>query len=718
MLPLLPMQLRRCRPLTRRVGPFSTTTAVVERLRAEGVAVIAGNDENSLRELKRRSRDFFWYSPILKKSLEDKVADCVAVAKTEACVVKTMRVATATGTPVVVRGAGSGNYGQAVPLRGGVVLDVSQLTGIVSIEKGACRAWAGTKLGDLEDAVRKEGWELRQHPSTRRMATIGGFAAGGSTGHGGVKWGQLHEIGAILGLRVVLPNGDILEVRGHTDIAPFVHAYGTTGVATQVEVPLSRAQPWRGRLYRFQNLQDATEFAWNVARAPALDTRGVSVFQAPLSDKYLDVGEGDVVLIECAENAVEGIDYYAQSATSLEDYLYERPIYENGWNHTTLHALKKNKQTTYLQALSNLSLVAETERHFPPTKLLQHLECVNSPDGIVLASLALLFPDSPQDLESMLEWHRRRMPLFDPHTYDLEDGGMKDTSRIREFKATHDTRGVMNPGKLRETSSSLGTTPRRYWAELSTEDAKRVSSATVAVLPIGAVEAHGPHLPLGTDATHNESLLSRALELLPADCEVLALPPMPVGVSSEHTAFAGTLTWSPETALRAWFEIAASVRRSGVRKLVVYNSHGGNHPLAEVLARKVRLELDMLCVLAMDVACCPDDLFSSDELRHGIHGGALETSLMLWLAPSSVRKDKIDDWPSTNKHRFPPWHAPGFQVKSGWLAHDLNPNGVVGASLSESTRSKGAAIADANVARLVELLVATHKADLPALRKK
>lgn len=695
---------------------FST---LVDELRAEGLSAIAADEgDNERREVKRRSRDYFWYSPILKPELDTKMADVVVTAKSEEDVQKLMRISTKRQVPLVTRGAGTGNYGQAVPFQKGIVLDVSQLSGIVSLDAhGTCRAWAGTKLSEIEDAARQIGWELRQHPSTRRNATIGGYIAGGSTGHGALRFGGLAEVGAILGIRLVLPNGDIVELNGHAEIGPAVHAYGTTGCITQVEMPLAPAQPWRRRIFHFNDCVSAAHFARQVAIAPALDVRGISVFQDPIASKYLEIGEGDVVLMECAQSAVDGIDYLCTKGQG-RDYDKERPIYENGWNHTTLHALKKNKQVTYLQALmSNVDLVAAVQHHFPPTKLLQHLECVDSGN---FASLALLFPENVDELREMLRWHERRMPVFDPHTPILEDGGMKDTSAIVDFKTKHDPLGLLNPGKLRDSSSTAAAPPpatsikSRYWADWTTQQvAEEDLSGAVAVLPLGAIEAHGPHLPLGTDAMHNEALLAKALDLLPAECTVLALPPLAVGVSSEHKAFAGTLSLTPETALQAWFELAACVKRAGIRKIVLYNSHGGNHPLAEVLARKVRLELDVLCVLAMNLCHCPDDLFPTDELKYGIHGGAVETSIMLSLRPDLVHLDHARDFESSALEW--PWHAPGFNPKSGWLSQDLNPAGVVGNAKSHSDASKGAELAQLNSRALADLLLKVYDIDADSL---
>ena len=195
----------------------------VDELRLGGLQVVAAADEDpdAAREVALKSRDFFWYSPILKETLRGRRGDAVVVARDEADVIAVAGCAARRGVPLVARGAGTGNYGQAVPLRGGIVLDLSKLSGVVHFDatEGVVRAGAGANLGELEDLVRVSGWELRQHPSTRRTATLGGFIAGGSTGVGALLHGGLAEDGAImarLGLSHGWPGAGNTDTRNQT----------------------------------------------------------------------------------------------------------------------------------------------------------------------------------------------------------------------------------------------------------------------------------------------------------------------------------------------------------------------------------------------------------------------------------------------------------------------------------------------------------------------
>ena len=217
---------------------------------------------------------------------------------------------------------------------------------------------------------------------------------------------------------------------------------------------------------------------------------------------------------------------------------------------------------------------------------------------------------------------------------------------------------------------------------------------------------------------HNAALLARALELVRPDVRVLALPPLDIGVSCEHEGFAGTVGIAPETAASQWEEIGACVARAGIRKLILYNSHGGNHALAEVVARRLRLRHRMIAALALNLAMdddgCAGSLFPADELRFGIHGGSLETSVMMHLRPELVDASKAAHFASSaaqmGANKTLQRHALGFGVKTGWASQDLNPHGVVVGDASDATDSKGAKLVESSargLARLIEEMHAT-----------
>ncbi|MFQ6549468.1 creatininase family protein [Aestuariibius sp. 2305UL40-4] len=232
----------------------------------------------------------------------------------------------------------------------------------------------------------------------------------------------------------------------------------------------------------------------------------------------------------------------------------------------------------------------------------------------------------------------------------------------------------------------------RDWADLTADDFRDVDPMrTVAVLPTAAIEQHGPHLPVGTDTLIALGMLEKVRELCPDALDLRVLPVQAVGKSNEHLWAAGTLTFTAETALKAWMEIGRSVHRAGVRKIVLVNSHGGNLDLVSILSRELRVELGMLAVKCQWMGFgVPEGLYSERELTFGIHGGDRETSLMLAFRPETVRMETAEDFGSTAEDAAIPPIGP---VSYGWIATDLGPSGVVGEA-HLATAEKGRATAE------------------------
>jgi len=222
----------------------------------------------------------------------------------------------------------------------------------------------------------------------------------------------------------------------------------------------------------------------------------------------------------------------------------------------------------------------------------------------------------------------------------------------------------------------------RHWWDLTTaEFAALDMRGVVALLPVAAVEQHGPHLPVRVDAAINAGILERALELLAEEVTLLVLPALPVGKSNEHLGFPGTLSLSYETLGKVWYEMAESVHRAGCRKIIFFNSHGGQPQLIDIVCRELRVRLKMLAV-ACSWYDLPKmaDLFDAHELRYGIHGGAVETSIMLHLHPELVQMDRAENFAS-NAAAIEAANAvlrvegaAGF----GWQTQDLNAAGACG----------------------------------------
>ncbi len=249
--------------------------------------------------------------------------------------------------------------------------------------------------------------------------------------------------------------------------------------------------------------------------------------------------------------------------------------------------------------------------------------------------------------------------------------------------------------------------PSRHWSELTTLDVANGAMAdTIAVLPVAAVEQHGPHLPLGTDAFIMEGYLARVHGRLPPELPAVFLPLQHCGCSVEHRDFAGTLSLSARAALASWSELGEAVARAGCRKLVVVNSHGGNSALIDILAHELRASCGLLVVMAAwQRFGAPAGLFAEAELRHGIHGGAVETSLMLAFRPDLVRREKCEDFVprSVAMERDFTWLRAGRPTGFGWMAQDLSAAGAMGNARAASAE-KGWSCADHGAAAFVALL--------------
>jgi creatinine amidohydrolase len=249
--------------------------------------------------------------------------------------------------------------------------------------------------------------------------------------------------------------------------------------------------------------------------------------------------------------------------------------------------------------------------------------------------------------------------------------------------------------------------PTRFWADMSWRDfAAADMGAAAAVLPVAAIEQHGPHLPVGVDAYINEGYLKRAAARVPADWPVLFLPPQAIGASEEHGEFPGTLTLPSELLTRVLTEIGASVARAGCRKLVFINAHGGNNPAIDAAALALRARFAMLAVHASWRRLgYPDALFSERERAYGVHGGDVETSLMLAFRPDSVRMSEARDFKSTGESMAREFKHLNAAPPTGfaWMASDLNPEGVVGDAANASA-ARGEACAEHGVAGFIALI--------------
>ncbi len=418
--------------------------------------------------VRQKSRDFFWYSPVLKAQLNRNSADLVVRPRDEADVVRVAAACARHRVPLTARGAGTGNYGQAVPLAGGVVMDMTGLDAIGWQRPGRLRVGPGARMVDLDASTRPAGWELRMHPSTKRTATIGGFVAGGSGGIGSVTWGGLREPGNVLAARVVTleERPRILELRGE-EAGAVNHAYGTTGIITALEMPLAPTWPWVDLVAAFSDFMEAMRFAHAAALADGIVKKLLTPIAWPIPALFRGLREhcpegAAIVIAMVAEPSVEtfqrmlaGGGGWLTHEAPTNDAPGATPLYEYTWNHTTLQALRVDKSVTYLQALYPadrlLDSVAELAMLFGD-EVLPHLEFIRYGGRVTASGLPLVRYSTPERLAEIIAEHERRgITIANPHVYTLEDGvGHKRVNADQlSFKAEADPYGLLNPGKMR-----------------------------------------------------------------------------------------------------------------------------------------------------------------------------------------------------------------------------------------------------------------------------
>ncbi|MGO4740519.1 FAD-binding oxidoreductase [Bosea sp. 2KB_26] len=422
--------------------------------------------------VKQKSRDFFWYSPTLKRQLDHVTADIIVSPTSEAEVLDVLAAAHALGIPVTPRGTGTGNYGQAMPLSGGVLLDLSGFNKVKSIGPGRYVAEPGAIMARIDEQTRAHSrQELRLHPSTYQTASIGGFIAGGSGGVGSIKWGGLRDWGNIIRLKVATMEASprILEFTGD-DLHKVAHAYGTNGIIAEVEMPLGPAYDWVDVILGFDTLRAATEFANALGEQDGLALKNLAVVAAPVPHDYFLrhkkflPRDSHIVIVMAADFAVDALLAYARHFRGAEllmrsDKLSPEeakglpPGYELGWNHTTLRALRVDPSITYLQVLypfpNQVELIQRIHERFGD-EVRCHLEFVRFDGKVTCFGLPLVRFTSEERLEEIMAIHEEMgAPIFNPHRYTLEEGGMKQTDELQlAFKREADPQGLLNPGKM------------------------------------------------------------------------------------------------------------------------------------------------------------------------------------------------------------------------------------------------------------------------------
>jgi FAD/FMN-containing dehydrogenase len=418
--------------------------------------------------VEQLSRDFYWYSPVLRKQLDGKVGEVAVQAQTADEIRNVLRYCYGQDIPVTIRGAGTGNYGQAVPLQGGVILDLMKMDEIEAIQPdGIAVCEPGVRLGVLENEARKRGWELRCYPSTVVKASIGGFLGGGSGGIGSVDNGNLRDFDSVRALEVVTMEAEPRLVFHEGEaVHEILHAWGTNGVITRIWLSLAPAVDWSQCVIAFDTFDAAFDFSERIATSPDWKKRLVTTFESPIPSfftpvkQYAPLGKS-IVFFMIASEQLRTLEQAAAAAKGEVTYsgaylgLRTRPLLSDyTWNHTTLWAMKTDDAYTYIQCGFDPVRVREQFRQLKErfgNEILLHMEFMKNGAGQVIpGAIPLVYFVSEERLNELIDYCRQiGVFVANPHVNNVEGGGRYRADNVQLLaKQRYDPKGLLNPGKM------------------------------------------------------------------------------------------------------------------------------------------------------------------------------------------------------------------------------------------------------------------------------
>ncbi len=419
---------------------------------------------NNHSDVKRLSRDFYNYSPILQKKLDGCLADVVVRPKNIQSLLAVSKICWDLSIPLTVRGGGTGNYGQAVPLERGIVLQMNYFNKLEEYypDSGFAKVQSGCLMGDLNKELGKYGRELRLFPSTWKTASIGGFVAGGSGGIGSIKWGFLRDPGNLIGLEAVNVNLNpkLLKLNAE-ESEPLNHAYGTNGIITSLIISTEVKQNWYSIVIDCKDLQNGINIIKQCTSA-AIELKLGAILEDEIVDKmpswFKRKNLCHKLLIQSNLGGVKTIEMICKKNKLNIEILGREDELDHGisdlvWNHTTLQMRTKDKNWTYLQMLlplNNEFKLIKSLRNKYGKELLWHLEAVSQQGIPRLAALPLLkWKDENQLNKIIKDCCSLGAIIFNPHVLTVEGGGLgvTDADQVKA-KQNYDPKGLLNPGKL------------------------------------------------------------------------------------------------------------------------------------------------------------------------------------------------------------------------------------------------------------------------------
>ncbi|MEO0937819.1 MAG: FAD-binding oxidoreductase [Pseudomonadota bacterium] len=433
--------------------------------------------------VKKRSRDFFWYSPILNGALKKCFGDLVALPKTPEEMGQVLAVAYAHDLPVVLRGGGTGNYGQAVPMAGGLIVETTGMSRVLEIGDNFVRVEAGALMADINAALAPHGREMAMFPSTQDIATVGGFVAGGSAGIGSIANGALRDPGNLRALKVMsveqTPTEHVFE---GADTLLVHHAWGLNGVITEVTLRTVPKRDWVGALATFDSYEDAYACAHEVAKSQDVARKLLTTVDAricayfPRLEGHIRAEKHLLVSMLPAEDAPAFRDIITAGGGHVDQVLNDADraakslphVYDFSYNHTTLQVLKADRSATYQQigcpVPPDPAQIAALRGKIGDDVWMHH-EFARVGGQIVTFDLPIIWFESPERLaEINAIYEANGFPVYDAHTYYVEGGGLKPDYTHLAWKRRLDPKGLLNSPKSRFWDEIKSLTPEEIAA--------------------------------------------------------------------------------------------------------------------------------------------------------------------------------------------------------------------------------------------------------------
>ena len=453
---------------------------------AGNLASLLGDETRVVTEpqvVEQLSKDFYWYSPLLRKQLDGKSGDVVVQPINASEIQSVLRYGYANNLAVTVRGAGTGNYGQAVPLQGGIVLDLMRMDRIETIqEDGVAVCQPGVRLGMLENEGRKVGWELRCYPSTIVKASVGGFLGGGSGGIGSVAHGGLRDFQTVRAIEVVTmePEPRVVLHEGEA-VHEILHAWGTNGVIARIWLALAPAVEWSQCVVAFDSYDAAFDFSERIANDEKWTKRLVTTFEWPIPSFFTPIRQyapegNSLIFFLIASVQCGALEAEARRSGGTVTYsgaylgLNARPLLSDyTWNHTTLWAMSSDEAYTYLQCGFDPDTVRDQMRRIRERfgkEFLFHMEFMKNGEGrMIPGAIPLVYYTTEERLNDMIDFCREiGVFVANPHVNNVEGGGRYRADNVQLLaKLRYDPKGLLNPGKMvtfHSESAAAGATKK------------------------------------------------------------------------------------------------------------------------------------------------------------------------------------------------------------------------------------------------------------------